>query len=103
MIHLSNTGPALHIHSNAPEAYYVLDGSYSIRCGNREYQAHPGDFVFIPKGISYNYQPGPQGGKVLVISPAGLEGYFKEVADILLKRGNKIPLDQEVEIAKRYG
>ena len=103
MIHPPNTGPALHIHSIAPEAYYVLDDNYSIRCGDREYRAYIGDFVFIPKGIPHNYQSGPQGGKVLVISPAWLEGYFKEVADILLKQGNEIPWIQEVEIAKRYG
>ena len=103
MIHPPNTGPALHIHSNAPEAYYVLDGSYSIRCDDILYRAYPGDFVFIPKSIPHNYQSGPQGGKVLVISPAGIEGYFKEVSDILLKKGNEIPWDQEVEIAQRYG
>jgi mannose-6-phosphate isomerase-like protein (cupin superfamily) len=103
MMHPPNTGPSLHIHSNAPEAYYVLDGSYSIISGDRKYQSYPGDFVFIPKDIRHNYQSGPQGGKVLVISPAGLEGYFKEVSDILLKQGNKIPWNQEVEIAKRYG
>ncbi len=38
MIH-PDTGPALQIHSNAPEAYYILDGSYSIICGDRAYQA----------------------------------------------------------------
>jgi mannose-6-phosphate isomerase-like protein (cupin superfamily) len=103
MIHPPNTGPALHIHSDAPEAYYVLDGRYSIRRGNREYHAGPGDFVFIPKNTPHNYQSGPRGGKVLVISPAGIEGYFKEVADILLKQANEIPWIQEVEIAKRYG
>ncbi|MGN6823252.1 MAG: cupin domain-containing protein [Candidatus Nitrosocosmicus sp.] len=103
MIHPPNTGPALHIHSNATEAYYFLDGNYFIRCGKREYQAYPGDFVFIPKGISHNYQSGPKGGKVLVISPAGLEGYFKEVADILVSQDKKITWNQEVEIAKRYG
>jgi mannose-6-phosphate isomerase-like protein (cupin superfamily) len=103
MIHPPNTGPALHIHSNAPEAYYVLDGRYLIRCGDKIYQAHPGDFVFIPKDTSHNYQSGPEGGKVLVICPAGLEGYFKEVEDILLRQGKEIPWNQEVEIAKRYG
>jgi quercetin dioxygenase-like cupin family protein len=103
MIHPPNKGPALHTHSNAPESYYVLEGSYSVRCGDREYQAHHGDFVFIPKNIPHNYQSGPKGGKVLVISPAGLEGYFKEVVDILLRQDNKIPWNQEVEIAKRYG
>lgn len=103
MEHPPNTGPALHIHSNAPEAYYVLDGQYSIRCDEETYQSLPGDFVFIPKGIPHNYQSGPQGGKVLVISPAGLEGYFKEVADILYKRDNKLSWNEEMEVAKRYG
>jgi mannose-6-phosphate isomerase-like protein (cupin superfamily) len=55
-----NTGPALHIHSKAPEAYYVLDGQYSIRCTNETYQARPGDFVFIPKGLPHNYHSGPK-------------------------------------------
>jgi mannose-6-phosphate isomerase-like protein (cupin superfamily) len=72
MIHPPNTGPSLHIHSNAPEAYYVLDGSYSIRCGDREYQAHHRDFVFISKNIPHNYQSRPHGGKVLIFSPAEL-------------------------------
>ena len=32
-----------------------------------------------------------------------LEGYFKEVADILHIQGKEISWNQEVEIAKRYG
>jgi quercetin dioxygenase-like cupin family protein len=103
MEHPPNTGPALHTHSKAPEAYYVLDGQYSIRCDNEIHHAQPGDFVFIPKGIPHNYQSGSQGGKVLVISPAGLEGYFKEVADILYNQDNKISWNEEIEIARRYG
>ena len=67
------------------------------------YQEQPRDFVFIPKGIPHNYQSGSQGGKVLVISPAGLEGYFREVADILGNQDNKISWNEEIEIARRYG
>jgi quercetin dioxygenase-like cupin family protein len=103
MEHPPNTGPALHTHSKAPEAYYVLDGQYYIRCDNEIYHSQPGDFVFIPKGIPHNYQSGSQGGKILVISPAGLERYFKEVADILYNQDNKISWDEEIEIARRYG
>jgi quercetin dioxygenase-like cupin family protein len=76
-------GPALHIHPHALEAYYVLEGEYSIQCNNRVYQVKAGDFVFIPKGCPHTYQSGPTGGKALVISPAGLEKYFREVAHIL--------------------
>ncbi len=102
MIHPPNIGPALHTHPLAPEAYYVIDGEYSIRCGNKTHLAHRGDFVFIPKDIHHNYRSGPKGGKVLVISPPGLEGYFKEVADILYTQ-NTMSWKVEEEIANRYG
>jgi quercetin dioxygenase-like cupin family protein len=101
MVHPPNIGPALHIHPNAPEAYYVLKGEYIIQCGNKTYHSRIGDFVFIPKGIPHNYQSGPNGGKVLVISPAGLEEYFKEVAETL--ETGQITWELEQEIARRYG
>lgn len=79
MLHPPNTDPALYIHSKAPKAYYLLDGYYSIRCGNKIYQAHLGECVFIPKRVPHNYRSGPQGGKALVITPAGIEKYFKKL------------------------
>ena len=88
MVHPPNIGPALHVHPQAPEAYYIIEGEYSIKCDNQTYQVKTGDFVFIPKGIPHTYNSGPKGGKVLVISPAGLEKYFTEVASIT-KKGRK--------------
>ena len=58
MIHPPNIGPALHIHPKGPEAFYVLEGSYRIHCDQANYDAHPGDFVYIPTGITHNYQSG---------------------------------------------
>jgi hypothetical protein len=59
------------------------------------------DFVFIPKRIPHNYQSSPNGGKVLVISSAGLEKYFKEVANVL--QIGQITWELEKEIACSYG
>ena len=42
-----------------------------------------GDFVFIPKVIPHRLQVGRSGGKMLVISPTGLENYFKKVASAI--------------------
>ncbi|MGA7898291.1 MAG: hypothetical protein WCA39_05450 [Nitrososphaeraceae archaeon] len=60
-----------------------------------------GDFVFIPKAIPHSYKSGQCGGKMLVISPAGLENYFKEVASAI--QTGKITWELEKEIASRYG
>jgi len=101
MIHPPNVGPALHIHPKGAEAFYVLEGEYIIRCGENNYTANPGDFVFIPKGVPHNYHSGGEGGKVLVLSPAGLEKYFAGVAEAL--KAGPITWELEQEIAKRYG
>jgi quercetin dioxygenase-like cupin family protein len=47
------------------------------------YRAQQGDFVFILKGIEHKYQFSSNGGKVLIISSACLEKYFREIADTL--------------------
>jgi glyoxylate utilization-related uncharacterized protein len=94
-------GPALHIHPTGAEAFYVLEGAYTIHCGEEIYQAAPGDFVYIPKGVRHQYQSGASGGTVLVLSPAGLERYFTEVADLL--RVGTITWEVEQAIAKQYG
>lgn len=101
MIHPPNIGPALHIHPTGAEAFYVLNGRYQIDCGTDTYQAVPGDFVFIPTGTSHKYQSGADGGKVLVLSPSGLEQYFSEVAKKLAV--GPLTWEMEQEIAKQYG
>ena len=101
MIHPPNIGQALHIHPTGTEAFYVLEGKYDIHCDAHTYQAEAGDFVYIPTGTPHNYQSGSEGGKVLVLSPSGLEQYFAEVANTL--NVGPITWEMEQEIAKRYG
>ena len=80
MAHPPNVGPALHIHPGAPEKLVLHTGRrVSNQIGKEVYHAQRGDFVFIPKGIEHKYQSGSNGGKVLVISPAGLEGTLKRL------------------------
>lgn len=51
--------------------------------------------------MPHNYQSGANGGKVLILSPAGLEKYFAGVADML--NVGAITWELEQEIAKQYG
>lgn len=55
--------------------------------------------MFIPKGIDINYQSGSNGSNVLVLSPADLENYLKEVAEIL--DAGPITLKSKKQIARR--
>jgi quercetin dioxygenase-like cupin family protein len=101
MAHPPHVGPALHRHPGGDEAFYVLEGEYEIRCGDRTFVGEQGSFVFVPRGTPHGYTVGPSGGRVLVITPAGLERYFAEVADRLAK--GPVSMDDEAEIAARYG
>ncbi len=101
MVHPPNVGPSSHVHPKGAEAFYVLEGEYTIHCGDDVYTANTGDFVFIPKGTPHSYHSGTTGGKVLVLSPAGLEKYFAGVADVL--KVGPISWELEQEIAKKYG
>jgi quercetin dioxygenase-like cupin family protein len=101
MAHPPNVGPALHRHPGGDEAFYVLDGEYEVRCRDQVFTGTAGSFVFVPRGAAHGYTVGPAGGRVLVITPAGLERYFAEVEDRLAQ--GAVSMDVEADIAACYG
>ena len=44
-------GPPLHIHRDAAEAFYVLEGEYIIFVASQEFRCPAGSFIFIPHGV----------------------------------------------------
>ena len=93
-----------HVHSRIEEIFYVVEGQFQIRAGDRMLRAGPGDFVLVPPGVPHGFG-NPDGGPakmVLLISPAGVhERYFEELAELLAKPG---PPDIRAiaELRKRY-
>ena len=50
----------LHVHYQDDEAWYVLEGTVCVRCGDRTVEAHAGAGVMVPKGTPHTYwNPGP--------------------------------------------
>jgi len=97
-----NFGPPLHIHHNAAEAFYVLDGEYVIFLEERQYPCPAGSFIFIPAGIRHGFQVGKiPSRKLNLYTPAAMVGYFDELS-AAINSGDADPqrLDQ---IALRYG
>jgi len=76
----SRTGPVPHRHSREDECFYVLEGQYEFRVGDRIISASAGSFLFAPRGIPHTYKNiGTAASKHLtIISPAGLEKFFEE-------------------------
>ena len=45
--------PPKHLHPNANEMQYILEGTGTIWLGDKEVQVKPGDLVIIPKGTPH--------------------------------------------------
>jgi quercetin dioxygenase-like cupin family protein len=93
-----------HVHSRIEEIFYVVEGEFQIRAGDRNLRAGPGDFVLVPPGVPHGFgnSEGGVAKMLLVISPAGVhERYFEELAELLAKPG---PPDIQAigELRKRY-
>ena len=95
-------GPPLHIHHNAAEAFYVLEGEYIIFLGDDEHMCPPGSFIFIPAGIRHGFRVGSMPSRKLnIYTPSAMVGYFDDLG-VAMASGDADP-DRLNEIALGHG
>jgi|SRR5215471_2062254 len=72
--------PPLHVHHAEDEAFYVLEGELTMRCGDRTFRAKPGAFVFLPRDVPHTFVvEGEAPARMLtLLSPGGCEAMFVE-------------------------
>lgn len=72
-IRVKKGGPALHYHYNQDEFWYVLEGEFLIKVGDKLYEVKAGDSVFGPRGIPHAFAKTNEGnGRLLMtFQPAG--------------------------------
>ena len=75
----------VHTHRNEDEYTYVIEGRIGIQLGDEVLEAGAGDLVLKPRGIPHAFwNAGDEPARVLeVISPAGFENYFREMAPLV--------------------
>jgi quercetin dioxygenase-like cupin family protein len=73
--------PPVHIHHDADETFFVLDGEVTVFVGNERFACAAGDLALGPQGISHTFLVRSATAKMLVtFTPAGVEGFFGETA-----------------------
>ena len=94
----------LHRHSREDEYSYVLEGRMGALLGDRVVEAGPGDFVFKRRGEWHSFwNAGDAPARLLeLISPAGFEGYFDELAGIV-RPGEPPDTEALTRLRERYG
>src|SRR5207248_2038742 len=94
-------GPPLHIHRDAAEAFYVLEGEYIIFVDGREHSCPAGSFIFIPAGLRHGFRVGKMNSRKLnLYVPGAMVGYFDDLSDAV-KQGT-VDSANLAEIAARY-
>ena len=96
----------MHTHEHEDEYTYVLEGKVGVQIGEEVLVAGPGDLVFKPRGVPHAFwNPADEPARALeIISPAGFERYFAELAP-LFPPANQGPLDEEAvgAVRDKYG
>jgi len=75
-------GAPMHTHEREDEYSFILSGTLSAQIGDEVVSAGPGELVFKPRGIPHAmWNEGTEEVRFLeLISPAGFEEYFFELA-----------------------
>jgi quercetin dioxygenase-like cupin family protein len=95
-------GPPMHIHRDAAEAFYVLEGEYIIFIGDQETRCPAGSFVYIPPGAVHGFRVGAHPSKKLnLYVPKAMVGYFDELAAAIAS--GDVDDGALANIAERYG
>ena len=97
-----NFGPPMHIHRDAAEAFYVLDGEYIIYIDDEETRCPAGSFVYIPAGAVHGFRVGDTPSRKLnLYVPAAMIGYFDELSAAI--SSGYVDDDRLGRLAERYG
>jgi quercetin dioxygenase-like cupin family protein len=95
-------GPPLHVHRDAAEAFYILEGEYHLFIEEQAHLCPAGSFIFIPPGVRHGFRVGALPGRKLnLYTPAAMVGYFDELS-AAIRRGEADAARLD-DIARRYG
>lgn len=75
-------GPPLHIHDDADEYFFLIEGSARFQVADETQTVEAGGVAYVPRGEEHTYRiVSEQGGRMLtIVAPGGFEGFFEAVA-----------------------
>ena len=94
-------GPPVHVHDDAAEAFYVVEGEYVMNLDGEECRCAAGSFIFIPLGVPHGFRVGEVPSRKLnLYFPAVMIGYFDDLAAALARAD--VTEDELAEIAEAH-
>ena len=92
-----------HLHTLEDEYSIVTEGEIGFRSGDREVVLGPGGYITKPRGeLHAMWNAGSVPARMIeIISPAGFEHFFREVADLVA--AGPAAAGEGDDLAERYG
>jgi mannose-6-phosphate isomerase-like protein (cupin superfamily) len=84
-------GPPPHIHHREDEAFYIVEGRLTFESDDKQIDAAPGTWVWLPRGSRHTFRNvGQTPARILiVVNPTGLEKFFAEVGQEVTDPGSE--------------
>ena len=100
---MAGSGIPVHRHLKMEEAFWVLEGSGSVLLGEVRYRLEKGGTIFIPRNTWHGFE-NPKHELLLlwVVTPAGLDGFFRETCSPPGMPRKQFTREQMAEIGRRY-
>ena len=78
---MAGSGPPLHVHRDAAESFYVIEGEYVMHLDGRDFRCPAGSFVYVPRvhaGLAFDHDLHVGRKRVArLMRGAGLEGVHR--------------------------
>jgi hypothetical protein len=86
------------------EAFYVLEGSGTFLLNDVRHPFEKGGTIFIPRNAWHGFEnPDYEVLLLWMVTPAGLDGFFREICSPVGAPPKRLTREQVREIGLRYG
>jgi quercetin dioxygenase-like cupin family protein len=97
-------GIPIHRHLQTDEAFYVLEGSGTVILNDVRHSFDKGGSIFIPRNSWHGFEnPDHELLLLWMVTPAGLDGFFRETCNPPGVPPKQLSRDQIKAIAMKYG
>lgn len=74
------SGPPRHVHAREDEVFVVLEGEVEFWMGGALLRRGAGGTAFVPRGTEHTFRTLTEARMLTILTPAGFEGFFAEMA-----------------------
>lgn len=91
-------GPPAHTHPRSTEAFYGLEGITTLEVAGRVVALRPGEVAMVTPGVLHRFwnEADRPARHLVLLTPAGFEAYFDDLAELVTSEGTWPPSGPEV-------